>query len=92
MTLPPHSVRLKGQDIVLKLGTEQKNLIVGNGYSDDISHLSQTIHNRIAEVQVKRHRDWVDFYKQMDKERAELLKEYNQILDFIDEIIKLCEE
>jgi hypothetical protein len=61
---PPRlTVRLKGDRIVLKLGTESIELAVTDGYSDDASHLARTIQGRVQEVLMKRQRALLDEYR-----------------------------
>jgi hypothetical protein len=92
MTDPKHAVRLKGQTIELKLGNEKKSFPVVNGYSDEVGHLARTLNNRIAEVQMKQHRDWAEFYHVLQQAQREEREYFDWLLAEIDELIKLCEE
>ena len=60
---PKLTVRLKGESIILRLGTESIELGVGDGFSDDASHLARTIQGRVQEVLMKRHRRMVDEHR-----------------------------
>lgn len=56
--MPPQpKVRLKGDRIILILGSEQCELGVIDGLSDDASQLAKAIQGRIQEVLAKRRRD-----------------------------------
>lgn len=50
-------VRLTGDRIILILGSEQCELGVIDGLSDDATHLARAIQGRIQEVLAKRRRD-----------------------------------
>lgn len=54
---PQPTVRLKGDRIILKLGTEQCELKVTDGKCDDAAQLAKAIQGRIQEVLAKRSRD-----------------------------------
>ena len=56
MTQPTPSVRLKDDQIILKLGSESCVLTVTDGVTDDAAHLAKTIQIRIQEVLQKRAR------------------------------------
>ena len=92
MTDPKHTVRLKGQTIELKLGNEKKSFSVVNGYSDEVSHLARTLNSRIAEVQMKQHRDWGECYHAFQQAQKEEREYFDWLLAEIDELIKLCAE
>lgn len=49
---PYPTIRLKGDRIILKLGSEQCELTL-----DDLTNLAMTIHSRINEVKDKQRRD-----------------------------------
>lgn len=61
MTTEPNlSLRLKGDELVLKLGDQTKVLIVTNDVTDEVTHLARTLLTRRQEIHDKRRRDTLD--------------------------------
>jgi hypothetical protein len=57
------TVRLRDDNIILRLGLEEYELEVRDGICDDAAHLARTIQGRIAEVLDKRRRANLQFIK-----------------------------
>lgn len=63
---PNISLRLKGDQLVLKLGDQTKVLNVTNDVTDEVTHLARTLLARRQEIHDKRRRETIAMYREAD--------------------------
>lgn len=60
---PSLSLRLQGDQLVIKLGDQKKVLNVSDDVTDEVTQLARTLLGRREEILAKRRRDLRDFIK-----------------------------